>query len=86
MSGPDTDWVIRNYDRVFRLADSLLRSLLKAFSQEGPLREAVLVLQREVVEGELLKDCLEVGACDLDRLFKIARDLFLSEDSGNGEL
>ncbi|KAJ6852856.1 uncharacterized protein M6B38_252650 [Iris pallida] len=85
-SGPDRDWVVRNYARVIALSDKLLRSLLRAFWKAGPLREMVLLLQEEVVEGELLKDCLEVGAHDLEGLFQIARDLLLSMNSSNGEL
>ncbi|KAJ6844136.1 putative serrate RNA effector molecule [Iris pallida] len=30
-AGPDKDWTIRNYDRVVRLSDSLLGSLLREF-------------------------------------------------------
>lgn len=41
------------------------------------------MLQREVEEGELLKDCLEVGARDLEGLLRIAKDLFFSYSSSS---
>jgi hypothetical protein len=40
------------------------------------LREVVTDVKWEVEEGELLKDCLEVGAKDLQGLLVIAKDLF----------
>lgn len=36
----------------------------------------------EVEEGELLKDCLEVGAKDLQGLLVIAKDLFSGASRG----
>ena len=50
------------------------------------MREAILVLQKEVVEGELLKDCMEVGARDLDGMIHLARDFFSPVDSRDSEL
>ncbi|KAJ0971451.1 hypothetical protein J5N97_019410 [Dioscorea zingiberensis] len=52
-------WVLRHYPALLTSSKSLIASLLQALNRSGPLREAVLVLQREVVDGELLKDCLE---------------------------
>lgn len=73
------NWALRNHVRLRSISGSLFRSLLKSFSQPGPIRDAVLVLQREVYEGELLRDCLEVGARDLEGLIGIAREIFSSE-------
>lgn len=54
---------------------------------QGPLREMVLAVQREVAEGELLKDCLEIVAVDLEGLIRIVRDAFLSSSNvDEGEL
>lgn len=50
---------------------------------QGVLREVVLVMQKEVVEGELLRDCLEVGADDLEGLVRVARDLIFSSSSSS---
>ncbi|URE38435.1 GDSL esterase lipase [Musa troglodytarum] len=80
-------WALRNHRHLVDLADSLFKSLLRTFSQSGPLREMVLALQREVAEGELLKDCLEIVAADLEGLIRIARDAFLSSSNvDEGEL
>ncbi|KAK8948716.1 hypothetical protein KSP39_PZI005551 [Platanthera zijinensis] len=81
-----TRWVLRNYPRLMRLSKSLFRALLSSFSRSGVLREAVLVMQKEVVDGELLRDCLEVGAVDLEGLIRVARDMFFSDSSTHGEL
>ncbi|XP_039811984.1 uncharacterized protein LOC120674955 [Panicum virgatum] len=50
--------------------------LRSATDAAGPLREVVMDVKWEVEEGELLKDCLEVGAKDLQGLLVIAKDLF----------
>ncbi|KAG8077789.1 hypothetical protein GUJ93_ZPchr0007g5594 [Zizania palustris] len=68
-------WLGRNYGDVRDAAAQLLNGLLVAFSEQGPLREVVMDVKWEVEEGELLKDCLEVGAKDLEGLLVIARDL-----------
>lgn len=44
----------------------------------------MLVIQKEAAEGELIRDCLEVGAADLEGLVRIARDLFFSSISSDG--
>lgn len=42
---------------------------------QGPLRELVLTLQKEVVEGDLLRDCIELGADDLKGLIQVFKDI-----------
>ncbi|KAL6615987.1 hypothetical protein ACP70R_038257 [Stipagrostis hirtigluma subsp. patula] len=69
-------WMRRHYGDVREAAALLLNGLLVAFSEQGPLREVVMDVKWEVEEGELLKDCLEVGAKDLQGLLVIAKDLF----------
>lgn len=44
---------------------------------QGPLREVVEAVQREVVDGDLLRDCLEVGSNDLKGLIQIIKDFVL---------
>lgn len=55
---------------------------------QGPLREVVETVQREVVEGELLRDCLELGSNDLKGLIQIFKEIALQYSStpGNNEL
>ncbi|XP_074578824.1 uncharacterized protein LOC141835286 [Curcuma longa] len=80
-------WALRNYRELVGLADPLFKSLLRTFSRSGPLREMILILQKEAAEGELLKDCLEIGAADLEGLLRIAKDLlFSSSNSSEAEL
>ncbi|PKA54601.1 hypothetical protein AXF42_Ash000436 [Apostasia shenzhenica] len=81
-----TGWVLRSYPRLLGLSKSLLKTLLRSFSRSGPIREAVLLMQREIVEGELLRDCLDVGAADLEGLLRIVRDMFYSAYSNYNEL
>ncbi|GER41503.1 protein kinase superfamily protein [Striga asiatica] len=45
------------------------------FCQSGPLRKAVEVLQQEVLEGGLLKYCLELGSNDLKGLIQVVKDI-----------
>ena len=42
---------------------------------QGPLKKVVETVQREVVEGDLLRDCLELGSNDLKGLVQIVKDL-----------
>jgi hypothetical protein len=117
-----TTWVAGNYKNVLRVAQSVLRRLVKVFHQsvinsnicnvissilysdgfvclfiifllvygakcffflffwvvwgaQGPLKEVVETVQREVVEGDLLRDCLELGSNDLKGLVQIVKDL-----------
>lgn len=56
---------------------------------QGAIREVVEMLQREIVEGDLLKDCLEVGTDDLKGLVQIFKDIALqyaASSSGRAEL
>ncbi|KAL0011494.1 hypothetical protein SO802_006602 [Lithocarpus litseifolius] len=73
-------WVRRNYQNVLGVSTSLFKKLLKVFAESGTLREAVKVAEIEVVQGGLLKDCLELGSNDLKGLLQILKDL---ASSGN---
>ena len=42
------------------------------------------MIQKEAAEGGLIRDCLEVGAADLEGLVRIARDVFFSYNSSDG--
>lgn len=41
------------------------------------VREVVETLQKEVVEGGLIRDCLELGSNDLKGLIQVVKDLLL---------
>ncbi|THG17660.1 uncharacterized protein LOC114265522 [Camellia sinensis] len=75
------EWVSRNYKNALRVSRSLLQRLLQVFGQSGPLREVVETVQKEVVEGELLRDCLELGNDDLKGLIQIFKDIALQFSS-----
>ncbi|XP_031392543.1 uncharacterized protein LOC116204543 isoform X2 [Punica granatum] len=68
-------WVGRNYGSVLRASKSIVGRLLRVFSKAGPMKEAVETLRREVVEGDFLRDCLELGTDDLKGLIQILKDL-----------
>ncbi|KAK7245602.1 hypothetical protein RIF29_40449 [Crotalaria pallida] len=70
-------WVSPIYQNVLALFKSVFRKLLKAFGQSGLLREVVETLQKEVVEGGLIRDCLELGSNDLKALIQVAKNLVL---------
>ncbi|KAL9146151.1 hypothetical protein ABFS82_13G091000 [Erythranthe guttata] len=70
-------WVSRNYKNALRVSKSLFSRLLEVFRQSGPLRELVETLQKEVMEGGLLKDCLELGSDDLKGLLQVFKDIAL---------
>ncbi|KAJ7968808.1 Adenine phosphoribosyltransferase [Quillaja saponaria] len=70
-------WVRRNYQKVLSICNSLFGRLLSVFRQSGVLREVVETVQREVVEGGLLMDCLELGSNDLKGLIQIIKDMAL---------
>ncbi|GAB2303390.1 hypothetical protein Dimus_037381 [Dionaea muscipula] len=57
-------WVGRNYRSILALFKSLFDRMLAVFRKSGPLRELVETLQTEL-EGDFLRDCLELGAGDL---------------------
>lgn len=67
----------RNYHTVLVVSRSLLARLLNVFRQSVTLKEVVETVQREVVDGELLRDCLELGGNDLEGLIQILKDLGL---------
>ncbi|KAL6992330.1 hypothetical protein U1Q18_010436 [Sarracenia purpurea var. burkii] len=71
------EWVSRNYRNALRVSRSLFQRLLRVFSRSGPLREVVVTVQKEVVEGDLLRDCLELGSKDLTGLIQIFKDIVL---------
>lgn len=54
---------------------------------KGPLREVVETVQREVVERDLLRDCLELGSNDLKGLIQVFKDIALQySTSGRSDL
>ncbi|KAK3007491.1 hypothetical protein RJ639_014613, partial [Escallonia herrerae] len=62
---------------------------LECLHTKGPIREVVETVQREVIEGELLKDCLELGTNDLKGLIQVVKDIalqFSSTDTGRSDL
>ncbi|XP_031130277.1 uncharacterized protein LOC116032031 isoform X1 [Ipomoea triloba] len=70
-------WVNRNSGNVIRIAKSLSGRLLKTIRQSGPLREVMETVQKEIVEGDLLKDCLELGGNDFKGLIQVLKDIAL---------
>ncbi|KAH9797523.1 Adenine phosphoribosyltransferase [Citrus sinensis] len=70
-------WVGRNYGKILATSKRLSARLLNVFRRSGPLREVVEAVQREVVDGDLLRDCLEVGSNDLKGLIQIIKDFVL---------
>ncbi|XP_047326964.1 uncharacterized protein LOC124930673 [Impatiens glandulifera] len=81
-------WIGRNYASLLRLSKSFFRRILKVFSRSGPLKETLEMLQREVMEGELLRDCLELGSKDLKGVIQILKDIIFQyySSSQNSEL
>ncbi|CAK9327545.1 unnamed protein product [Citrullus colocynthis] len=71
-------WVSRNYQSVLRVSNSLLQRLLKVFRKSEAWKEVVETVQKEVVDGELLKDCLELGSGDLKGMVQILKDLAMN--------
>ncbi|XP_073127731.1 uncharacterized protein [Henckelia pumila] len=68
-------WIGRNYGNILRVSTSIFTRLLKVFGQSGSTRKWLEVLQKEVVEGDLLKDCLELGANDLQGFIQVFKDI-----------
>lgn len=83
-------WLSRNYTKLRSLTGSVFRRLLGSISREGPMHDTLVVLRRELVEGELARDCWEVGGKDLEGLATVARDLLFSyaqqSDNTNSDL
>lgn len=44
---------------------------------QGVVREVVEIVQIEVVEGGLIRDCLELGSNDLKALIQVVKNLVL---------
>ncbi|CAA2989297.1 Hypothetical predicted protein [Olea europaea subsp. europaea] len=76
-------WFGRNYNKLLRLSKSLFGRLLEVFRQPGPLREVVETLQKEIVEGDLVRDCLELGGNDLNDLVRVFKDVLLQYTSAS---
>ncbi|KAL2484108.1 hypothetical protein Fot_45752 [Forsythia ovata] len=76
-------WFGRNYKSVLRVSKSLFGRLPQVFRQPGPLREVVVTLQKEVVEGDLVRDCLELGGNDLKDLIRVFKELVLQYTSAS---
>ncbi|CBI30766.3 unnamed protein product, partial [Vitis vinifera] len=60
----------------------MLGKLLQEFRQSGALREVVEKLKKEVTEGELLRDCLELVSNDWKGLIQVLND-HLSQSSSD---
>ncbi|CAL5029016.1 unnamed protein product [Urochloa decumbens] len=70
------EWMRCHYEDIRATAAQLLNGLLDVFSEQGVLREVMMDLKLELEEGELLKDCLEVGTKELEVLFAVSKGLF----------
>ncbi|KAG6405081.1 hypothetical protein SASPL_132663 [Salvia splendens] len=57
------------------VSNSIFTRLLNVFHRSGPLRDIVLSLQKEVVDGDLLRDCIELGSNDLNNLIQCIKDI-----------
>lgn len=68
-------WIARNYGNAVAVTKRMFNRLLKVFKKSGALRDVIETMQREVMEGGLLKDCLELGTNDLKGLVQIFKDL-----------
>jgi len=73
--GERLQWISNNYTRVFGVAKTVLRNLLSVFDHDGAMRNCVLAIQREVLEGDLLRDALRLGPTDLDGLVRMVKDV-----------
>ncbi|XP_060194049.1 uncharacterized protein LOC132623325 isoform X2 [Lycium barbarum] len=69
------DWINRNYHNLLKVSTPLFGRLRKVFRQSGPLKEVIETLQKEVLEGDLPKDCLELGTTDLKGLLMVFKDI-----------
>ncbi|KAL4555862.1 hypothetical protein LXL04_038494 [Taraxacum kok-saghyz] len=78
-------WVRRNYGSVLGVSKSLFNRLLRVFSRSGPLKDAVEMVKAEIVEGGLLRDCLELGSSDLKGVIQILKDVALQYSSTGGK-
>ncbi|CAH9113574.1 unnamed protein product [Cuscuta europaea] len=62
----------RNHGNVTKIANDL-----SARMQKGALAELMELLRKEIVEGDLLKDCLQVGGSDLKELIQVLKNMAL---------
>lgn len=76
-------WIGQNYERALRVSKSVINRLLGVFRQSGALRDVVVALQMEVTEGDLLRDCLELGADDIGALIQIFKDIIAPQYSNS---
>ncbi|XP_022724276.1 uncharacterized protein LOC111280984 [Durio zibethinus] len=67
-------WIARNYGNTLAVSKRMFNRLLKVFKKSGALREVIETIRNEVLEGGLLKDCLELGSNDLKGLVQIIKD------------
>ncbi|KAK4271765.1 hypothetical protein QN277_020407 [Acacia crassicarpa] len=79
--GARAAWIRQNYDNVMRISKSLSGKLLAAFGKSETVREVVETVEKEVVEGGLLRDCLELGSNDLKGLIQVVKEFALSFSS-----
>jgi len=68
-------WISRNYSRAFNVAKSAMGNLLTVFDHDGVIRNCVLAIQRELLEGDLLRDVLRIGPNDLEGIVRMLRDV-----------
>ncbi|KFK31533.1 hypothetical protein AALP_AA6G124900 [Arabis alpina] len=80
--------VARSYGKALRVSKRLLSRLLGIFGKSGALREFWEMVQAEVIDGDLLQDCLEVSSNDVKSLLQIAKDMalqYFSSRSGSSD-
>ncbi|XP_071690148.1 uncharacterized protein [Rutidosis leptorrhynchoides] len=83
--GDRIDWVRRNYATLLNLSNSLFNRLLKIFTHPGPLKDVIETVRAEIVDGGLLRDCLELGSSDLKGLMQILKDVALKYPSSTSD-
>ncbi|KAG4146396.1 hypothetical protein ERO13_D05G154800v2 [Gossypium hirsutum] len=76
-------WVAGNYRNALAISKRIFNRLLKVFKKSGTLREITETMQREVLEGGLLRDCMELGSNDLKGLIQIFKDLASQYSTSN---
>ncbi|MBA0836613.1 hypothetical protein Goarm_008810 [Gossypium armourianum] len=76
-------WVAGNYRNALAISKRIFNRLLKVFKKSGALREITETMQREVLEGGLLRDCMELGSNDLKGLIQIFKDLASQYSTSN---
>ncbi|KAF5176628.1 Adenine phosphoribosyltransferase [Thalictrum thalictroides] len=81
-----TDWVLRNYQKVLLKFKSLFGKLLQVFIQSVCKTFCYTLVYFSEAEGDLLRDCLELGSSDLKGLLRVFNDLVVqfSGENSNG--